>query len=116
MTNCTRIRGAGSGIRHTPEIGHAQCGIRDRDRDLDLSDPGPRTTDPRAYHSGFGLIGLTRVSATPSRTAAVPSIFRMPSGSPSRNAAPAMATSGTRLEYTDVRAEPICRTAAYQIV
>src|SRR4051794_29284890 len=68
------------------------------------------------FYSGFGLIGVTRVSATPSTTAAVPSILRMPSGSPSRNAAPAIATSGTRLEYTDVRAEPICRTAAYQIV
>src|SRR3954452_5111368 len=81
------------------------------------TNPGPRITDHGSrFYSGFGLIGVTRVSATPSKTADVPSIFRMPIGSPSRNAAPAIATSGTRLEYTDVRAEPICRTAAYQIV
>ena len=66
-------------------------------------------------HSG-GLIGLTLVSATPISTPAAPTIFRLLKGSFRNRVAVTMATTGTRFEYTDVRALPICRTAAYQIV
>src|SRR6185295_17198335 len=63
-----------------------------------------------------GLSVRTRVRATPIRTAAAPAIFLALTGSPRKTMAEAMAKIGTRLEYTEVRALPICRTAAYQIV
>ena len=45
-----------------------------------------------------------------------PTIWRGPSGSPRKRTAVIIATIGIRLEYTDVRALPISRTAVYQIV